>query len=65
MTVKATFIGYCDSVRQRELRRLGMALKRNLLDGFERNAIRYHVHACPDAVCDTTITAEVTVFDTL
>ena len=31
--------------------RLEMALKLSLLNGFKYNKLRYHAHACPEAVC--------------
>ena len=45
-------------VRNKEASLLQMALKQSLIDGFERNELRYCADACPEAVWVTTIDAE-------
>jgi hypothetical protein len=43
-----------NGVQRCDFSRLKIALKQGLLNGFERKDLRYHVHACPEAVYSTT-----------
>ena len=38
-----------NGVQRYELSQLVMALKQSLVNGFERNELGYHAHACPGA----------------
>ena len=58
VTLKAVSVDHCDGLQWRELNGLGMAPKRSLLNGFERNKLRYYAHAYPGAVWRTTVDTE-------
>ena len=50
-TANGVFVNPCHAVQGCELGRLGIALKLSLLNGFERNKLKYNVHVCPEPIC--------------
>ena len=56
-TAKVVSVNHSDGVQRREFGQLGTALKQSRINGFVRNELRYHAHACPEAVSATTVEA--------